>query len=90
MKKDLMTDGGFRFRKNTLQASDNILGMGEIDFEFFDYEFYNLDTFSKSQYNYSNPKYLPYKHRIAELWFRNSDTEVKSVLKVQTLLTFLS
>ena len=58
LKKDLMTDGGFRFRKNTLQASDNILGMGEIDFEFFDYEFYNLDTFSKSQYNYSNPKYL--------------------------------
>jgi hypothetical protein len=73
LKKDMLTDGGFRLRKNTLHAIDNIFGFSGKFLRFLDYDFYNLDTFSKSAYDYSNPKYEPYKYRIAELFFRNCD-----------------
>jgi len=93
LKKNTFTDAGFRYRKNILTVSDNIIdifGFTTKTLVFYDYEFFNLDIYSKINYNYSDPLYKDYKYKIGELFFRNSNTEVECRFKVQTLLDFIS
>ena len=86
LQKDSFTDGGFRFRKNILQIKDDLLGLDANHIDYIDYDFFNLDTYSKKGWNYSDPDYYELKHRQAELWFRNADTEIVSTLRIKTFL----
>ena len=77
LKKNTYIDGGFRYRKNTLTISDNIIdifGFTTKTHVYYDYEFHNLGFYSKVNYNYSNPLYKDYKYKIGELYFRNANT----------------
>jgi len=90
LAKDDFTDGGFRFRKNDLHIKDHILGLESKHIEYIDYEFFNLDSYSKSGWDYSDPKYYELKHRQAELWFRNSDSLIIYTLRIKTFLDLLT
>ena len=86
LQKDSFTDGGFRFRKNDLHVKDHVLGLEKKHLEFVDYEFFNLDTYSKKGWDYSDPDYDGMQHRQAELWFRNADSKIVSTLKIKTFV----
>ena len=90
MQKDSFTDGGFRFRKNHLHIKDHILGLEIKHITFVDYEFFNLDTYSKKGWDYSDPEHAEKKHCQAELWFRNADSKIVSTLTIKTFLDLLT
>lgn len=75
LKRNLLTDTGWRFRRNEFRAYDSYWGFGSKKKVYYDFKFFNFDIYNTKNYDYSNKEYEELKYRLCDAWFRIDSVE---------------